>query len=439
MMDRYTFSIPDEEANAHQAVGSTGSFTNIQEPLSGLADRGQIREHINRLEAIEDSKDIFVHIPRDKLHHNTFRDREEFLGMLAQKHVPSAFNAQVVTRRAEHNNPNKHEVSQEELHPLSTFDVADNGYDLRQGSVLGDKLRQRINKARYRMADGRTAFNGQYLDSFSSGQEVVARQSKYEAQNTRRENTQQIVREMKALNDIRDINEMPMRSVAIQSQLPGRVERPEKDSFIRSNIRKRQVETGPIQYYGSSTIVQQPYHPPETVIRPTLHSQHPEGRQEITGSITKVERPQIEGFVDIKQRPRVFENRQPNPTDTSLFTGASYMFLDRDSNHTASIMPDRKHYASRAIGAVASNRADYQFAQKNDRESYDVTDSQQQYSSRYAADETNQVLYQRDFSHTQMLNKVVVRDRKDQLLTHRDPLLPFARHVDRPPHGLGAS
>jgi hypothetical protein len=356
-----------------------------------------------------------------------FDERDNFLLALHSKHnVPSTYRGNTHSRRSWHNNPQRRAVRRDELDPehlstISGLEKYDNNY-----SIEKMHKHEQLSKVVDQTHDGRTRMDGSYVDTTSTGEEIAYNQNVYEAMWSRPDHG--IKRELNALREVRNIQEIKGRAICYDSQLPNAVHRPSIES---DKIPRRSVKTRPqAGSMNTGTSYFAPYSSPDTVLRPVVEEQAWEQRREVDGQF-KHERPMIQNFIQGKTRPRVTYNRTPNPSGNHDYYSASAVNGDRNQQ----LMTDYKpiivnNNKQRPIWAVAGNRAMRQFRQDQPYE-YDKSNGVTNYKTGMIQRQNmNPNQYQSSFIEDVMLNKVNVVDRAPQLLTHRDPLLAFARNID---------
>jgi hypothetical protein len=423
-----TFSIPIEEVDQNAEKIPELDIYKVLEGFSYNSDPTVLQnlDHATTLSDLEAYKEIQTKPQVEIMKKNNFNEKENFILSLREKHpYPSSFKASTRDRRNKHYNPDKKGVSREELHSKLS-DVPD--YNMFYvGDYRGDRIRQQVKESTKNLAhDGRTTSTGMFMDSFAQGRFVVARQSPYEAMHDR--NTKQVKRELESLKDMRGIKAMPMRAVSLNWQGPEQVHRPSIES---DKIPRRQVIDGRqnVNLKDGTGVYFKPYQPPKVLIKNVQKPVYP-GRREVTGSTYTVQRPQIEQLIIHQERPRFSETRTPNPTDVSTYTGASAI-NNKESQLNTSYLPTHVQGAQRDNWMVAGNRAIRQFDISNPVADFSTEmqfGKQQQLIQRKHQSEP---LYgDRLMNNVNVINKVLTLDRAQELNTHRDPLMAFARHMD---------
>jgi hypothetical protein len=388
----------------------------------------QYNEFVSRISDVNHNKDITVPDQIDEVPPNQQGGEiDDFLMTLHSKHVvPSTYAGNTHSRRQWHNNPQRRAVSRAELDPnhlsnITGLETYDNNYSRNKMHI-----HEQLSKIVEQTHDGRTAMDGTYVDTTSTGEDVAPKQNVFEAMWSRPDHG--IKRELNALREVRNIQEIKGRSVCYDSQLPNAVHRPSHES---DKIPRRSVNTRPqAGSMNASASYFAPFQRPDVLVRPVVNEQSWEQRREIDGQF-KQERPMIQNFVQGKTRPRVTFNRTPNPSGNHDYHVAATVSCDRNQQLlTDYTRIDVDHTKQRSIWAVAGNRAMRQFNQELPYE-YDRSNGVTNIKTGMIQRQNmNPPQYQSVFMEDVMLNKVNVVDRAPELLTHRNPLLAFARNID---------
>jgi hypothetical protein len=424
--NQQTFSIPNELANSFergiQKKDTSDSFTR---PTDRNPVYQQLNEQIRRDDDIRADEEIISQPHVQRIPHNAVDKRERFIMGLYDKHkgLPNPYHS--ITRRQRIHRPEKAGVRREILHPDSSH-LGNQFQNLANGDDEMDKVRRHFNTPNPRIFDGRITAGGVELDTSATGAIVMPKQSVFEANLMRKIGRKAIKREVEALNDMRNIHALSGRVVASSWQGPNAIDH---DFAESTKIRKRKFASD-IPFYSApeGSVYHRPYARPDNITARPVQQRVVPGRVEITGAVTKAERPRIDSFIQKKNRPRVHEFRTPNPTDISTFTGSSE--IQKNDGFKTSARPNFINPSQRTNWVVNDNRASRQAHQDNDQNFETVAMRQDAYSSKLDQGRQGQEAYQRGMDYSGILNKIPLFSEPERLLTHRDPLLAHARYVD---------
>lgn len=420
-----TFSIPDHNVNPR-------AFT-IPHPIEETrvaADattndptRQQLEAYILSLERIHNRENVVVQTQRRPLVHDSTNKREEFLMNLyeTQKQLPTG-SRYSINRRQKAYKPNKAEVARSDIQNGEEVVLGNNYQNLYPGDHWGDRNRQLANHIS-NVPDGRVTSDNVVLGGFATGATVVPRQSVYQAVRSRGDAF--VKRDVDALKARRNINVQPGRTMAVSYQGPNAITH---DAGTNTRHGKRMGGTGETyrNVAPKATFFHQPYTRPEHVKTRPKQSTIVPGRTNVWQQF-KVERPQIGDFVEPMQRPRTFEQRTPNISDVTTY-GQEGTVVRANAFETTNF-PNFINPEQPTRWVVPGNRApgvrNIKFDYTEDR-SLDTGD----YTRKHAAKNNELNEDQRNFIFTQQLTKASPVKQPAPLLTHRDPLLPPARHQD---------
>jgi hypothetical protein len=421
----HTYSIPDIAANPLSYTVPVP----VEDPVifdDFDTERRQLYEQIARAETVRKQENVVTPAEVEPIPYMSKSSRETFLMGLYEKHkgLPSAYHS--TTKRQHHHNPNPEGVTRIHLHPEGPV-WGNNFNDLEPGDVFGNKVRKHFNNPAPRIFDGRIDSQNNIVDTNANGAVLMAKQSPYEAIRSQKRSRAEIGRETRALKNIRNNNATQGRVMAMSWQGPTAITR------IGSNDRipKRQTKQEGYHAFADGSVYQRAYQKPdETFLRPVMNRVTP-GRIEITGSVAKSERPNIENFVDPKQRPRYSNLRHGNSTDISTYAIDPVLGPNRKDNFITTVRPTFIAGPQKTNWAVGSNRAPRQTETQTSYDEWNTSLSTGEYEAAYAARHNGSELYERPMGFNGILNKIAPFPENERLLTHRDPLLPDARHIDR--------
>ena len=413
MDERATHAIPDIEASPYSYL-----LPGLRENVAAHADLGpdarQLHKQIDDMNRVDNRVDHFAPEQIQRIPHNANSDREDFLIALREKHSNMSSNYHApASRQRKHYNPKPREAERPYDPILGRFE------SLVPGDQMGDRLRRQVRGYQFQDYDGRLNDEEVVVDTGARGMFDTAQQSAYEAMHSRP--TKFIKRELEALKAVRSNYEREGRSMAVNWQGPAAIHRIGSSGAIP----RRRVENTEYSAADGTSTYFIPYQKPETIMSLVQDTRIAPGRHDVTGSIWKVERPQVDSIVHSKKRPTFTEMRAPNAIG-STYVGSSLVFGSRADQLTNTVNPDYINVAQRPIMQVAGNRAMRQFNTEKDFDE-NREESHSNHHERHAGKWGIEKQYQENGEVTGILNKVVVQDRNPQLLRGWNP---FERNQD---------
>jgi hypothetical protein len=427
-----TFVIPDGEVNP-RAYASP--YPNDTDPV--LKDRDpwkdshtdpndrQLYHYIQALERIHNREDIVVQNQRNPLAKDSINGREAFMMNLYAKHKNLPEGTNNVARKQKVFQPNKVGVSRSDLHQGDAPALGNNFQNLFPGDVWSDKVRRHLKNNYSNNRDGRVTSDNIIVDSFSTGQEVAAKQSVWQAIRSRGEAKAFEKWDLEARKAVRNIYSLPGRAIAVDWQGPNANHH---DAGTNTRHGRRMGGTG--KSFGTRGLVanffHEPHKRPDNINMRSVQNKIVPSRPYVTGEFL-VERPQIQTMMQRKMKPKVFAMRTQNVSDIDTFAQdpSSQREGAFETTHTP-IVSGTQQPTRWAVGEDRGFKQDHIAVSGAENRAVDTGD----YTRRYGANNNEQNEDQRSFTFTQHLNKPALVREPARILTHRDPLLPDARHQD---------
>jgi hypothetical protein len=416
------YSIPDAYVNP--GVG------NVPRPIDAApvfgpgryvnAEEFQIQQGFQRDKEIHARRSTPAPDQVSLLPKNHFDERENYLMSLYAKQNMVPQPTRSLSRRQTINNPNKIEVERREM-PI----LQGNFENYIPGDYRGDKTRSRFKEIRERVFDGRITQDGEHVATHSTGVEVMARQSPYEAIQSRALEYKQARREVQASIERRNVIELGNRAVAAQWQGPSAI--PGLGTGANARIARRSNTKKSHPGYITGNVNQNTFSKPGTDHNRELGNTLEYNRREVSGSLTKVARPFHES-VNRRRRNQEVKNDRLERTAGTYDIAGVVTLGGRKGALENTIEPEFIDKGQRTISYVGANRATYQPKLESERKDFSSALNQDQYTSRWQAQLQNETTYERNQEMDQMLHDRDVQNRLP-IDGFRDTRVPLPRNV----------